>query len=828
MQVVSDWANLKYLYDKINIGKVIYRNLRELSTNYEYNFDEEIGNFTNLRTRIMVEQYRGMNSNLLRLYKEYLFFFETFKKKKLLKEKKKVLYTNDVFEKNKKVEYAFEQENVLIIYNIGLISTNILKIKKDSEDNIKLLNKMSNEIVDVFNYLFQNMNDEKLEELTDINCISSYIFLCISLAYHENMFYNTAILKKYKRNLLAKLSYNIYTHFNNALTCLDGKIMLDVFKQSSNFYVAKNNLQYIRNTNGNFYNFVQVNQIIFISISNYHMALKYAQLCPHKEEVSVQKYEEDKIAEIICRLKYSLDNINRGVDLCKKYNLNVNIISLREKIIKALEYFEYENQNIYFEIIPSYESLYPIKGTEVIKLKNVDISNLYIKKNISNNLKLLFNDKAKQVYNQYNSEALTLYDFYNKNYLSLNDQYKLINLSCRKNILQTLNNVIINTYNKIKQLYNPTLFDNNLNVLINIDKNLKDILIQTENSLAMEHKNHVEFQKKYVNVGINQESINSYNTFLFHLNNFKKDSEELEKSIQGFTKFLENNYSTLQVCEMDDISNFFRFIVDELNNYTNVNINSLDSEYLFYKNLLSEDREKEKERYSNSASSSVGDIQENPTNTNTPSLNYTDFYNFLKSNNLSFAMQNNINNQTLFHYSTLSKYINVHSEEKLFFVIISIYFSLSIQLAKFEEDLAEIKNSLHDYFLNAITEENDSDKLNEILEKQKGLLNAKKIKLEENVSTFERDLNQFYDYYHEYNKLDNFKAVEDLNKFINELKKNFDKLNEMHKKNSFTLKNSLMLKDDINRYIYMRERERSNIRVQQIPNNYQGNYHNRR
>ncbi|SBS98355.1 conserved Plasmodium protein, unknown function, partial [Plasmodium ovale curtisi] len=72
------------------------------------------------------------------------------------------------------------------------------------------------------------------------------------------------------------------------------------------------------------------------------------------------------------------------------------------------------------------------------------------------------------------------------------------------------------------------------------------------------------------------------------------------------------------------------------------------------------------------------------------------------------------------------------------------------------------------------------------------------------------------------------RTITDLNSFMNELMEVFEKLNAMHKKHSYTLKGSLMLKDDINRYIYMRESERSNIRVQHIPNSYPGNIHNSR
>ncbi|KOB87357.1 hypothetical protein PFDG_03139 [Plasmodium falciparum Dd2] len=139
--------------------------------------------------------------NLLNLYKEYLFYFETFKRKILLKDKKKI-YTNDIFEKNIKLEYELEEENIIILYNIGYITSYMVKEKKSLND-IKLLNKISTEAIEIFNYMFQHMNELKLQELNDINCISCYIFLCITLGYHENMFYNTAMMKKYKRKLLA-------------------------------------------------------------------------------------------------------------------------------------------------------------------------------------------------------------------------------------------------------------------------------------------------------------------------------------------------------------------------------------------------------------------------------------------------------------------------------------------------------------------------------------------------------------------------------------------------------------------------------------------------
>ncbi|GAW83618.1 hypothetical protein, conserved [Plasmodium gonderi] len=828
MQVVCDFAHLKMLHGDVPIGKIIYKNLKEVTKNQNYQFDEEISNFMNLRDRIIMEQGKDMGVTLLNLYKEYLFYFETFRKKKLLSEKKKLLWTNDVFEKYKRIEYEFENEHILIIFNIGLVTTSILKSKKNSDD-IKMLNRISNEVVDIFNYLFVNMNEEKICELTDINCVSCYIFLCISLAYHENMFYNTAIVKKYKRNLLAKLSFNIYTHFKNALNCLEGKELNKIFKNPSKVSASteiKTNLQHIRNSHSTFYNFILVNKIIFISISNYHTALKYATLnsdVANDDNIKIEKYDVDKIGEIICRLKYSQDNVYKCIELCKKYNFNINITSLKEKIHTAIEYFEYENRNIYFDVIPSYENLCDIKGTsEVIKLKEIDISNIYIKaNNISCNLKLLFNEKAELVYNMYNNEAISVYNIFFKNLLSLKDQYKLIDLSHRKNVLRTLHNIIISTYNKITNLHKPTHFENNLNFLLNIEQNLKEILTQVENSLTAEHTNHVEFQRKFLNVGINQESVNSYNSFVYHLTIFKKSLEEIQLSVDNFRNFLQNNQTNFQICQMD-ISTFAKYIVDDLNTCTNVNVESLDHEHTYYKNMLSEDKENE----INSASS-INDITES-TSANIPILNYFYFHNFLKNKNLSYSTQNinAFNEKNLHHYDILNNYINVHSEEKLFFVILAIYFSLSIQLNVFAADLEELKNNMHDVFLNSISEEYDEGKLNELLQKQKSILNTKKTKLEESLSSFEKNLNQFYDYYHEYSKLDYFKTIEDLNNFTNNLMGMVEKLNEMNKKHSYTLKNSLVFKDDINRYIYMRESERSTIRVQQIPNAYSRNIHN--
>ncbi|CRH02664.1 conserved Plasmodium protein, unknown function [Plasmodium relictum] len=804
MQVVSDLVNIKYLYDKIQISKIINKNLNELINNPDFSFEDEINSFTNLRNSIIIEQYKGLSINLLNLYKEYLFYFETFKRKNLLKGKK-ILYTNDTFEKNKKVEYEFEQENIIIIYNIGIIKSHLLKLKKHSDD-IKLLNKISYEIVEIFNYLFQNQNEQKLSELTDINCISSFIFFCLASAYHENMFYNTAISKKYKRNLLAKLSFNIYSYFNDVQSCLDGKL-LDIFKQPKHFSIAKNNLQYIRNTNGYFYNFVYVNKTIFISICNYHSSLKYVELY-ESAELKVKKYEEEKIGEIICRLKYSLDNVNKGIELCKRHNLNISFTSLKEKIIKILEFFEYDNKNIYFEVVPSYEDLEPIKGTEVIKIKNIDISDIYTKKKISNRLKLLFNEKAKDIYECYSKETLSIYEMYNKVFLTLNDQYKLINFSYRKNIVLILNNVILNMFNRKNQIYQPNVFEDRLNFLLNVEKNLKEILIEAEDKLAVENNNHIEFQRNFSNVCINQDSLNSYNNFLFHLRNFKNSLDNLEKNNTIFKEFLENNYSNFQICEMDT-SAFFEYIINQLNHCIDVDLESLEKDYLYYKSILSEDDE----NASNSLNSS-NDIE----NTNKLFLNYSNFYNFIKLNNLSFAVQKNTSNQKLLYYNVLNKYINIQSEEKMFFVIVSIYFSLNVQLTNFSKDLIEIKDNLDDKFLNYLTEENNSEKLDELLEKQKEILNTKKTKLEEKVSLFEKDINQFYNYYHEYNKLEYFKTIDDINNFMNELKATFDNLCIMHKKHFYTLKSALLFKDDINKYIFMRESERSKIRVQQIPN----------
>ncbi|CAA9991029.1 conserved Plasmodium protein, unknown function [Plasmodium knowlesi strain H] len=826
MQVVCDFAHLKMLHGTVPIGKIIYANLKELAKNQEYRFDEEIENFSKLREKIMTMQSKGINENLLKLYKEYLFYFETFRKKNLLRERKKLLWTNDAFDEYKKVEYEFEREHILIIYNIGLVAATMLKIKKNSDD-IKMLNRMSKDVVEIFNYLYVNMNEDRIPELPDINCLSCYIFLCISMAYHENMFYNTALAKKYKRNLLAKLSFNIHCHFKNALHCLEGKELHLFFRNPSKFSSSaevRTSLQNIRSSSSPFYNFVKVNKMIFICISNFHTALKYATVHAENAEdnIKIEKYDLEKIGEIICRLKYSQENVERCVELCRKYDFNINLTSLKEKVQRALEYFEYENKNIYFEVIPSYESLNEIKGTsEVLKLKEIDVSSIYIKTdNISCRLKLLFNEKAELVYNIYNNEAVAVYGTFYKQFLSLRDQYRMINLSYRKNVLLTLHNVIISTYNKITNVHRPTNFENNLTFLQNMEQNLKEILTQVENSLTAEHTNHVEFQRKFLNVGINQESINSYNSFLYHLNIFKKSLEEIQSSVESFRKFLQDNQMHFHICQMDP-STFAKYIVDELNTCTTVKIDSLDHEYMHYKNLLSEDRDNETHSVS-----SMGDFSE-VSSTSAPSLNYFDFHAFLKNQNLTYGAQNSkgVNEKNLFHYDSVNNYINVHSEEKMFFVILAIYFSLSIQLTAFGADLEELRSNMHDVFLNSISEVRDEDKLNDLLQKQKVALNGKKAKLEESVASFEKNLNQFYDYYHEYNKLDYFKTIEDLNTFTINLMSTVERLNEMNKRHSYTLKNSLVFKDDINRYIYMRESERSTIRVQQIPNGYPRNMH---
>ncbi|EUD69094.1 hypothetical protein C922_00786 [Plasmodium inui San Antonio 1] len=799
MQMVCDFAHLKMLHGTVPIGKIIYTNLKELAKKQEYRFDEEIEDFSKLREKIIAMQNKGVNGNLLKLYKEYLFYFETFRKKNLLKEKKKLLWTNDAFDEYKRVEYEFEKEHILIIFNIGLVAAALLKMKKSSDD-VKMLNRMSNDVVEIFNYLFVQMNEDRIPELPDINCVTCYVFLCISMAYHENMFYNTALAKKYKRNLLAKLSFNIHCHFKNALRCLEGKELHLFFKNPSKISSSaeiKSSLHHIRSSNSPFYNFVHVNKMIFICISNFHTALKYATVNSEttpEDNLKIEKYDLDKIGEIISRLKYSQENVERCVDLCRKYSFNINLSSLRGKINTAIDYFEYENKNIYFEVIPSYESLSQIKGTsEVLKLKDIDVSSIYIKRdNISCSLKLLFNEKAELVYNLYNKEATPMYDTFYKNFSTLRDQYKLINLSYRKNILLTLHNVIISTYNKITNLHKPSHFQNNLTFLQNMEQNLKEILTQVENSLTAEHTNHVEFQRKFLNVGINQESVNSYNSFLYHLNIFKKSLEEIHSSVESFREFLQDNQMHFQICQMD-LSTFVKYIVDDLNTCTDVNIESLDQEYMHYKNLLSEERDNE----TNSVSS-IGDLSE-LSNGTTPSLNYFDFHAFLKSHNLTYGPQNSngVNEKNLFHYDAVNNYINVHSEEKLFFVILAIYFSLSIQLTDFGADLEELKSSMHDVFLNSISEERDEDKLNDLLQKQKAALIAKKAKLEESVSSFEKSLNQFYDYYHEYNKLDYFKTIEDLNTFTKNLMGTVERLKEMNKKHSYTLKNSLVFKDDV-------------------------------
>lgn len=143
MQVLYDLVGLKYLYDKVPTNKIILKNLREITVSIQYNFDKEINEFTNLRNTILVEQYKGDKEQLLNLYKEYLFFFETFRHKNLLKWNK-ALSTNDIFQKNVKVEYDFEDENIIILYNIGLLKTALLKVKTDAED-VKVKNKISME-----------------------------------------------------------------------------------------------------------------------------------------------------------------------------------------------------------------------------------------------------------------------------------------------------------------------------------------------------------------------------------------------------------------------------------------------------------------------------------------------------------------------------------------------------------------------------------------------------------------------------------------------------------------------------------------------------------
>ncbi|CAD2104995.1 BRO1 domain-containing protein, putative [Plasmodium vinckei lentum] len=813
MQLVSDFVNTKYLYEKVHINKIISKNYKEIIKKNEVpTFEDEIRAFTSIRNNILTEQFKGPNDKLLKLYKEYLFYFDIFKKKKLLKDNT-ILYSNNIYEKNKKVEYVFEQENIIILFNICMLKCSLLKYHKNSND-MKLLNKISNKVVDIFKYLFENMNNEKLTELTDINCASTYIFLCMALAYHENMFYNTAILKKCKRNLLSKLSYNIYTYFSNALYCLDGK-MLDIFKNATKFSTAKGNIHYIRNVNNSFYNFILINKIVFISISNYHCALKYAQLNQEVDDINIQKYEEDKIGEIICRLKYSLDNVNNGIEICKKNNFSMNFSELKDKIVKSLNFFEHENKNIYFEVIPTYDKLDKLKGTEVLKVKDIDISDIYIKKNISNDLKLLFNKQAQNIYYQYNGELTQVYNLFEKNYTILNDQFKVMNISNRKNIISSLNNAIINSYNKIKDYYRPDIYYNNLTALNNVEVHLQEILNQIDANLNTEHRNNFEFQKKYVNVGINQESLNSYNSFLQHVKSFKTALEQLRKNVDTFKKFLENNHENFQICEME-ISGFYKHVIDHLNLCTNVNIESLDSIYSYYQSILSEENEPLKKE---NELNEKNNIESTAQYSNLPSLVYTDFQTFLKENNIIININKNIDKNNLFHYDKLNNYINVHSEYKFFYVLVSIYFSLSIQLKKFSYHLHDLKHSIKEEFLNLITEEKDNDKLNELLEKEREILNMKKEKLEEIVSLFEKDLNKFYDYFHEYNKLDNFKTLDNFNIFLKDLMENCKKLNTMYERHSHTLKNALMLKDDVNKYIYMRESERSSIRIQQIPNN---------
>ncbi|XP_026307353.1 uncharacterized protein LOC111528191, partial [Piliocolobus tephrosceles] len=574
------------------------------------------------------------------------------------------------------------------------------------------------------------------------------------------------------------------------LNCLDGK-KLDVFTKMDAFVNAKNNLILtLRNSNSLLYNFIYVNKLIFLSITNYQTTLKYCQLNPNSEEVVIQKYEEEKIGEIISRLQFSTENIKKAEDLSKKYNLHINAEMLKQKINNALVFFEKDNKNIYFESIPEYSTLDSLKGTEIVKIPDPNISTIYLKKEISNNLKLLFNEKAKNIFDEYNTEACKVHDLYEKHLSSLKDQYKLINLSYRKNIFTILNNVLLNIYNTLKQSYNPTIYDKNLHFLMDVEKNLNLTLNQIETSLNTENSNHLNFQKMYTNIGVNQDSLNSYKKYVYHLNNFKKILTEITTNIVEFKSFLENNYYYLQLCEMN-VSNFFKHMIDELNSNSNTCVESFDSDYTFYKNLLSEEKEKENEeetkeetkKMKNNTSSTTTAAEATTTaaattymneqkvilpaspppslTNNIPKLTYSNFHKFLKKNNISVTASSSINNSSnIKYFEILKNYINIHSEEKLYFTINAIYFSMNIQLEQFSNDLAEIKGYMQNSFLNLITEEEDGERLNTLYEKQKEMLDLKKKKLEENVSAFESNLHKIYEYYHEYNKLDQFESFD--------------------------------------------------------------------
>lgn len=160
---------------------------------------------------------------------------------------------------------------------------------------------------------------------------------------------------------------------------------------------------------------------------------------------------------------------------------------------------------------------------------------------------------------------------------------------------------------------------------------------------------------------------------------------------------LKKNHEKLKICEMD-VTNFFEHIINQLNISSNIHIDNLDEDYNHYKNLLSEENDQDL-----SSVNSTSDIE--PISS-VMSLNYSDFHNFLKTKKLLFAIHKWENNQYLFHYNTLSKYINLHLEERLYFVLTSLYFSMNIQLTNFSNDLTFIRNGLHDQFLNSITVHN--------------------------------------------------------------------------------------------------------------------------
>lgn len=830
MQVLFDIVGLKYLYDKIPINKIVLKNLKEYTNSSQYNFDNEINNFTNLRQAILVEQYRGDKERLLNLYKEYLFYLDTFKRKKLIK-RCKLLNSNDIFQKNAKVEYDFEEEIIIILYNIGLLKTSLAKTKNEAED-AKAKNKLSNESIEIFHYLFENINSGRLKGLMDINCVSCYIFLSLCSAYHENTLYNAAVAKKYKRNLLMKLAYNIYAYFNNILNCLDGK-MIKPFQNSTLFNNCLKNLQYIRNANGYFYNYVLVNKLIFISVSNYHAALKYVELSD-VGDMKVKNYEADKIGEIMSRLQYSLGNVNKSIEICKKLSININSDSLKSKIEKLLKFFEYENTHIYFESIPEHQSLDPLKGTEVIKIKNVTVANIYTKKNISPMLSFLFNEKSKKIYEAYSSELQTVFDSIYKKIIAINDQYKLMKLSYRKNVASILNRTIINTFNAVKRNCLPAaIFEEKFTQLQNIEKRLQEIIMQADSDLQNENKNHIEFQNKFSHIcRINQDSLNSYNNFLFHLENFKKSLMNLQNNNSSFKTFFTDHYSTFQICDMD-VNAFFEYIIAQLNHAVDLNVETIEKDYTHFKTVLTEETEQENKKENEANQHPNGNLKTQSSICSSedfgikavdrPSLNYSSFTNFLNANNLNNILSQEMTSGNALHENVLRKYVHVQMEKKIYFIIVSLYFSLNVMLAELNAELNVLKNCSDEEFINELNEETDSDKLQEILLKQKEKMNEMKKKIEDKILSAEHEVNAFYGYCHEYNKLEVFKSIDEINAFVREFLQIIDKINKLYQADSAALQSALLFRDDINKYIFMRESERSKIRLQPS-HNYQNHY----